>query len=187
MLSAAQHEAVKHGGGPLLILGGAGTGKTAALIERFAWLAERPGDALPAESILVLSPAAEALRERIEELDRWLGPAVNHGAGAAGRPGPAREALLDAFEQLDGRLARSRYLLGDRLTEADIRLWVTLVRYDVGPNAYRTVNPGLHVYPYLWSYARALYRIPAFRDTTDFTAFARADTVLPDWDAPADR
>jgi len=61
------------------------------------------------------------------------------------------------------------------------------VRYDVGPNAYRSINPGLHVYPYLWSYARALYRIPAFRDTTDFTAFARAGTALPAWDAPADR
>lgn len=127
------------------------------------------------------------LRERIEELDRRLGPAVNHGVGAAGRPGPAREALLEAFEQLDGRLARSRYLLGDDLTEADIRLWVTLVRYDVGANAFRAINPGLHVYPHLWSYARALYRIPAFRDTTDFAAFARPGATLPDWDAPVDR
>jgi putative glutathione S-transferase len=129
----------------------------------------------------------QRLRARIEELDRWLGPAVNHGVAAAGGRGPAREALLDAFEQLDGRLARSRYLLGDDLTEADIRLWVTLVRYDAGPNAYRTINPGLHVYPHLWSYARALYRIPAFRDTTDFAAFTRAGAALPDWDAPADR
>ena len=129
----------------------------------------------------------QRLRARIEELDRWLGPAVNHGVAAAGGRGPAREALLDAFEQLDGRLARSRYLLGDDLTEADIRLWVTLVRYDAGPNALRTINPGLHVYPHLWSYARALYRIPAFRDTTDFAAFTRAGAVLPDWDAPADR
>jgi putative glutathione S-transferase len=128
-----------------------------------------------------------ALRERIEELDGWLGPAVNHGVAADGRPGPAREALLDAFEQLDGRLARSRYLLGDRLTEADIRLWVTLVRYDAGPNAYRSVSPGLHVHPHLWSYARDLWRIPAFRDTTDFTSFTRPGAVLPDWDAPADR
>ena len=129
----------------------------------------------------------EALREQIEELDRWLGPAVNHGVMAAGRPGPAREALLDAFEQLDGRLARSRYLLGEQLTEADIRLWVTLVRYDVGANATRTINPGLHVYPHLWSYARDLYAIPAFRDTTDFAAFQRPGATLPDWDAPAER
>ncbi|UQU62092.1 glutathione S-transferase C-terminal domain-containing protein [Couchioplanes caeruleus] len=129
----------------------------------------------------------EHLRDRIEELDRWLGPAVNHGAGAATRPGPARAALLEAFEQLDDRLSRSRYLLGDALTEADIRLWVTLVRYDVGANAARTINPGLHVYPHLWSYARDLYTIPAFRDTTDFATFSRPDATLPDWSAPADR
>lgn len=129
----------------------------------------------------------QRLRDRIEELDRWLGPAVNHGVGAAGPSGPARESLLDAFGQLDGRLARSRFLLGDDLTEADIRLWVTLVRYDVGANAHRSINPGLHVYPHLWSYARDLYRIPAFRDTTDFAAFTRPGAILPDWDAPADR
>ena len=127
------------------------------------------------------------LRDRIEELDRWLGPAVNHGVRAAATPGPARTALLEAFEQLDGRLTHSRYLLGDELTEADIRLWVTLVRYDVGANARRTINPGLHVYPHLWSYARDLYTIPAFRDTTDFAAFSAAGAALPDWSAPADR
>ena len=127
------------------------------------------------------------LRDAIEELDRRLGPAVNHGVRAAAGPGPARAALLGAFEQLDGRLSRSRYLLGDDLTEADIRLWVTLVRYDVGPNAHRTINPGLHVYPHLWSYARDLYTIPAFRDTTDFAAFSRPGAALPDWSAPADR
>ena len=67
MLSAAQHEAVKHGGGPLLVIGGAGTGKTTTLVERFAWLAERPEAPVAAESILVLTPAADALREQIEE------------------------------------------------------------------------------------------------------------------------
>nr|BFE71778.1 hypothetical protein GCM10020092_050790 [Actinoplanes digitatis] len=132
----------------------------------------------------VIETYPERLRDRIEELDRWLGPAVNHGAGAAGGPGPARTALLEAFEQLDDRLSRSRYLLGDDLTEADVRLWVTLVRYDVGVNAERAVNPGLHVYPHLWSYARALYRIPAFHDTTDFDSFSRPGAIRPDWDEP---
>ncbi|MET0492998.1 MAG: glutathione S-transferase C-terminal domain-containing protein [Actinoplanes sp.] len=135
----------------------------------------------------VVETYPEHLRDRIEELDAWLGPAVNRGTGAATRPGPARETLLEAFEQLDSRLSRSRYLLGDQVTEADIRLWVTLVRYDVGANARRVINPGLHVYPHLWSYARDLYRIPAFRDTTDFSSFAEPGAPLPDWDAPVDR
>ena len=68
------------------------------------------------------------------------------------------------------------------LTEADVRLWVTLVRYDVGPNARRTINPGLHVYPHLWRYCGRLHRIPAFRDTTDFTAFSAPGVVRPPWD-----
>jgi len=65
VLTPAQREAVSHPGRRLLIVGGAGTGKTTTLVERFAWLATEGGVA--AESILVLTPAADALRERIEE------------------------------------------------------------------------------------------------------------------------
>jgi len=123
-----------------------------------------------------------ALRDEIEELDGWLGPVVNHGVGAAAQGDePARAALLEAFEQLDARLAGASHLVGGVLTEADIRLWVTLVRYDVGANATKTINPGLHVYPHLWAYARRLYAIPAFRDTTDFASFTRPGATLPDW------
>ncbi|MEV4630349.1 glutathione S-transferase C-terminal domain-containing protein [Micromonospora sp. NPDC049523] len=133
----------------------------------------------------------ERYRDEIEELDEWLNPAVNHGVGAAARPGPdgahARTALLDAFAVLDERLATRRYLVGPTLTEADIRLWVTLVRYDVGPNATRAINPGLHEYPHLWAYARDLYTLPAFRATTDFTSFTAAGATIPDWHAPAIR
>jgi glutathionyl-hydroquinone reductase len=208
------------------------------LATRFRHLAEPLVDTYPAE-----------LAGRIEELDRWIGPAVNRFAGQGTRllsrgggarlPGPPQDArlpgrdqsvrlpgrdqdarlpgrgggvrlpgrdqdvrlpgrvrgvrlpgrvtgvLLEAFEQLDARLSRSRYLLGDAITEADVRLWVSLVRYDAGPNARRTINPGLHVYPHLWAYARDLYTVPAFRDTTDFAAFTRPGARLPDWDQPA--
>ncbi|AUY54681.1 glutathione S-transferase C-terminal domain-containing protein [Streptomyces sp. CB01881] len=81
----------------------------------------------------------------------------------------ARATLLEAFAELDGRLATRRYLLGDRLTEADVRLWVTLVRYDARTNHDRAVNPGLAVYPHLWAYARDLYRQKAFKSTMDFS------------------
>lgn len=141
------------------------------LATRFRHLASDPVDTYP-----------EALRDRIDELDRWLRPAVNEGVGAAARGSePARTALLEAFEVLDTRLATTGYLVGDVLTEADIRLWVTLVRYDVGANARRTINPGLHVYPHLRRYARELYEIPAFRETTDFAAFAAPGADLTGW------
>jgi putative glutathione S-transferase len=151
------------------------------LVTRFRHLARPVPDTCPAHTY----PAR--LAGRIEELDRWIGPAVNRGAGAAGRSGRARGALLEAFEQLDARLARSRYLLGDALTQADVRLWVTLVRYDAGPNAQRAINPGLHVYPHLWAYARDLYAVPAFRDTTDFAAFTRPGARPAGWNQPACR
>ncbi|BCJ68622.1 glutathione S-transferase C-terminal domain-containing protein [Polymorphospora rubra] len=150
------------------------------LATRFRRVAEPVTDTYP-----------EAHRAEIEELDAWLGPVVNHGVGVAARPGPegvkARAALLDAFAALDSRLATRRYLVGPTVTEADIRLWVTLVRFDVGPNARRSINSGLHVYPHLWAYARDLYTLPAFRDSTDFDSFAAPGAELPDWHEPAHR
>jgi glutathionyl-hydroquinone reductase len=127
------------------------------------------------------------LADEIEQLDAWIGPNVNRGAhtGAGHGPAaaPARALLLDTFGELEARLESNRFLLGDRLTEADIRLFVTLVRYDHGANADRTINTGLSAYPNLWAYARDLYAIPAFRDTTDFTTFG----ALSAWDVPANR
>jgi len=99
----------------------------------------------------------------------------------AARPGPegeaARTALHDALLTLDERLATRRYLLGPAITEADIRLYVTLVRYGAAITGY----------PNLWAYARDLYTVPAFRDTTDFTTFTPPGTELPDWNEPAAR
>ncbi|MFC9330756.1 glutathione S-transferase C-terminal domain-containing protein [Kitasatospora sp. NPDC057015] len=133
----------------------------------------------------------EELRPEIEELDAWLGTAVNRGVSAAAGDGPAaveaRAALLAAFTELDARLEKRRYLLGDRLTEADVRLWVTLARYDVSVNATRAVSPGLEEFPHLWAYARDLHRLPAFAATTDFATFTAPGATLPDWDAPQDR
>jgi glutathionyl-hydroquinone reductase len=123
----------------------------------------------------------------IEELDRWLGPAVNQGVGAATGDPAARARLLSAFGDLDDRLSGRRYLLGDQLTEADVRLWVTLARYDVQSNAQRTINPGLPEFVHLWGYARDLYQQPAFRDTTDFATFIAPGATVPDWESPHGR
>ncbi|BFU44699.1 glutathione S-transferase C-terminal domain-containing protein [Krasilnikovia sp. MM14-A1004] len=76
-------------------------------------------------------------RHRIEDIDRRLGATIRHGVADRAH----RAALLDAFEQLDARLARMRFLLGRVLTDADIRLWVTLVRYDAGPQRHPHDQP----------------------------------------------
>jgi putative glutathione S-transferase len=128
------------------------------LATRFRHLAEPPVDTYPA-----------ALRDEVDALEDRLDADL-------------RGDLLETFEQLDARLSRRRHLLGDALTQADVRLWVMLVRYDAGPNARRTINPGLHVFPHLWRYARELYALPAFRDTTDFRAFTAPGARLPDWE-----
>jgi glutathionyl-hydroquinone reductase len=130
------------------------------------------------------------LADEIEELDSWIGPAVNRGAHAARGAGPqaeqARTTLHDAFARLDERLATRRYLLGDRLTEADIRLFVTLVRYDAGA-VDSTTHRRLDAYPHLWAYARDLYAVPAFRTTTWFPSFSTPSATEQAWRAAPDR
>lgn len=119
----------------------------------------------------VVDTYPEAHREEIEQLDEWLNPAVNHGVR---RGGPE---FLEALGTLDERLATRRYLLGPAITEADIRLYVTLVRYGAA----------LADFPHLWDYARDLYTVPAFRDTTDFSAFTAPGAERLDWTAPVRR
>jgi glutathionyl-hydroquinone reductase len=126
--------------------------------------------------------------EEIEALDSWIGPTVNQGVVAAGLGDtPARVALRESFERLDRTLARRRYLLGARVSEADVRLWVTLVRFDVGANATRTISGGLPEFPNLWAYARDLHSLPAFRRTTSFAAFAAPGAQPLDWSEPHGR
>ncbi len=131
------------------------------------------------------------LAQEIDALDEWIGPAINQGAHLAAGDGKenleARARLLDALADIDRRLADQRYLVGDTITEADIRLWVTLVRFDVGPNARRQIVGGLEVFPNVWGYARDLYTVPAFRSSTDLLSFSQPGATVPAWHEPTDR
>jgi putative glutathione S-transferase len=80
----------------------------------------------------------------------------------------AYETFYAALERLDHQLAESRFLLGDFVTESDVKLFVSLARFDIhyarhiGPTAHRIVD-----YKHLWPYLRDLYQIPAFAHHTD--------------------
>jgi putative glutathione S-transferase len=78
------------------------------------------------------------------------------------------------LELLTPRLARQRYLVGDTLTEADIRLFTTLVRFDAVYHGHFKCNRWkLAENPVLWAYVRDLYQTPGFGDTVDFDHIKR--------------
>jgi glutathionyl-hydroquinone reductase len=128
------------------------------------------------------------LRGRIDDANAWLLSEVNTTVGRAAVDTGARIALLNALETLEDRLGRTRFLLGDSITEPDVRLYVTLVRYDVQSNVDGRISERKLVdYRNLWAYARDLHQHPAFGESTNFAAFAPAGVGLADWLAPVRR
>ncbi|MFC7385852.1 glutathione S-transferase family protein [Sphaerisporangium rhizosphaerae] len=120
------------------------------------------------------------LRPQIDELNDRVYATVNNGVyrcGFATGQQPydeAVQALFATLDELEERLASGRYLFGDRLTEADVRLWVTLARFDaVYVTHFKANLRRLVDYPNLWAYARDLYQRPAFGGTTDFDHIKR--------------
>ena len=117
----------------------------------------------------------DGLRDEIDDVARVVYRDVNNAvyeAGFAGRAEAYAEAYERLFARLDWlteRLARRRYLVGDHLTEADVRLFTTLVRFDaVYHNHFRCNRNKLTEMPVLWAYARDLFQTPGFGDTIDF-------------------
>jgi len=122
----------------------------------------------------------EALRDDIDEVNARLFTDVNNGVyrcGFAGSQDAYEEAyhrLFDALDWLSARLADQRYLVGDTITESDIRLFTTLVRFDaVYHNHFKANRSKLTEMPVLWAYARDLFQTPGFGDTTDFSHIKR--------------
>jgi putative glutathione S-transferase len=112
------------------------------------------------------------LRAEIDEVNAFVGPRVNGGVYRAGFASTQEDydaAVLDLFEALDVlemRLAERRFLVGERLTEADLRLFPTLVRFDVAYHgALRCNLKRLSDYPHLWAYTRRIYHLPGVAET----------------------
>jgi len=152
-----------------------------------------------------LRDGIDALNDRVYEL---VNNAPYRIAGATNQADyeELRHRTIAMLDELDARLAGQRYLFGDAMTEADVRLWPTLARFDLGYNPLARISERRLVdLPRLWGYARDLYQRPAFRDTTDFSAFTEfsqgpkptflndATWRIPvepyhaDWDAPHGR
>jgi putative glutathione S-transferase len=117
----------------------------------------------------------ETLRGQIDEINAIIYPAVNNGvyrAGFATRQDAYEEAFERLFETLDtleARLGQSRYLIGDRMTEADWRLFTTLVRFDpVYVGHFKCNLRRIADYPNLSNYLRDLFQVKGVAGTVDF-------------------
>src|SRR5688572_16453096 len=114
----------------------------------------------------------EELRAEIDELNAFIYPNVNNGVYRAGFA-TAQEAyeeaatgLFAALERLEGRLATRRYLTGARFTEADIRLFTTLIRFDPVYHGHFKCNRRRIVdYPNLWGFVRDVYQTGGIAET----------------------
>jgi putative glutathione S-transferase len=151
----------------------------------------------------------EPLREEIDRINARVYDSINNGVyrcGFASTQWAYEEAFVELFEALDWAddlLAGRRYLLGDRITEADWRLFVTLIRFDAVYVGHFKCNQRRIVdYANLWPYARELYQLDGVAETVDFDHIKRhyymtheqinPSRIVPngpvvDWNEPHDR
>lgn len=151
----------------------------------------------------------EDLREEIDAVNGRVFETLNNGVYRSGfaRSQDAYEAavgaLFDTMDWLEARLATRRWLVGDRQTEADWRLFTTLLRFDPVYHGHFKCNVRRLIdYPNLWAYTRELYQTPGIAETIDHEHikrhyYASHETVNPtrivpvgpaiDFDAPHDR
>jgi glutathionyl-hydroquinone reductase len=122
----------------------------------------------------------ESLRDEIEKWNEKIYPAVNNGVyrcGFAQTQEAYEEActtLFNTLDEIDQVLANRRYLCGDRLTLADVRLFTTLFRFDVVYyGLFKCNRKRIKDYEYLGAYLRDLYQLPGVADTCDLEAVKR--------------
>ena len=117
----------------------------------------------------------EHLRTEIDAVNKRVFTEVNNGVYRCGFAGSqeaydsAYTRLWTALDWLEERLTAQRYLVGDTITEADVRLFTTLARFDAVYHGHFKCNrQKLTELPALWDYARDLFQTPGFGDTIDF-------------------
>ncbi|QIZ45908.1 glutathione S-transferase family protein [Dickeya zeae] len=115
-----------------------------------------------------------ALRGQIDELNEWIYHQVNNGVYKAGFATTQQAydesvgLVFSALERLETHLGRQRYLTGEHLTEADIRLWTTLIRFDpVYHTHFKCDKRRISDYPNLYGYLRDIYQLPGIAETVN--------------------
>ncbi|MCP8971295.1 glutathione S-transferase family protein [Ectobacillus ponti] len=122
----------------------------------------------------------EHLRTEIEALNDVIFHDINNGVYKCGFARSqesyeqAYDTLFARLDELEERLSKQRFLHGDFITDSDVRLYTTLVRFDAAYYAaFMTNRNRLIDFPNLWGYVRDLYETPGFGDTTDFEAIKK--------------
>jgi putative glutathione S-transferase len=116
----------------------------------------------------------EALRGEIDIINQSIYDNVNNGVYRTGFATTqiayeqAFDRLFDTLDELETSLSQQRYLVGKKISEADWRLFTTLIRFDsVYYSHFKTNRQRLVDYPNLWAYTRELYQIPGVRETVN--------------------
>ena len=143
----------------------------------FDHLGARPGDYYPAGH-----------RQEIDSVNDRIYRDLNNGvyrAGFATDQAAYEDAFVGVFDTLDwleARLSHRRFLVGPTLTEADIRLFTTLVRFDAVYHGHFKCNrQTLMEFPKLWNYTRSLFQHPDIRPTVDFNHIKRHYYMSHPW------
>lgn len=120
------------------------------------------------------------LREEIDAFNDWLFPNVNNAtyrmmfAQSLIAYEEAFEDFYHALDTIEERISNNRFLFGDYVTDSDIRLFVTLARFDT--HYYRNIGPikqRVQDYKNIWDYCKDLYEIEAFKNNTYFKSFSK--------------
>ncbi|RXI96660.1 glutathione S-transferase family protein [Anaerobacillus alkaliphilus] len=122
----------------------------------------------------------ENLRNEIDALNETIFHDINNGVYKCGFA-RSQEVYEEAFDrlffrldELEKHLTSRRFLFGDYISDSDVRLYATLIRFDVAYyNAFKTNRNLIRDFPALWGYVRDLYQTPGFGDTTDFESIKK--------------
>lgn len=116
----------------------------------------------------------QSLAKEIDEVNAWVYETINNGVyrcGFAKTQEAYDDAVVKLFASLDRVeeiLSKSRYLCGNQLTEADVRLFTTLVRFDtVYVNHFKCNKKRIVDYPNIWGFTRDVYQVPGVKETVD--------------------